>query len=77
MIRYNDPYNGERFLLNKKTKEIHDLENESSLCHINDIKYENLKMIDNADDMVYMCQYEGFDGCYWCNITYNKESIIY
>lgn len=77
MIRYNEPFNGERFLLNKDTNEIHDLSNESSLCHIEDMNVKNIEMIELEDDMIYLCQQKGCNGCYWCNSSYNNESIIY
>lgn len=38
MRRYNPPFNGNRYVLNKATGEIHDLDNETSLCQINEIE---------------------------------------
>lgn len=75
MIRYPYPYDGKRFLANKKSKEIHDLENESSMCHINNIKESNLLMIDSENEVIEMCNYDGFNGCYWCLSRYNDEHL--
>lgn len=77
MLRYNEPFNGARFLINKRTKEIHDLQNESSMCHIDEIKEGNIEMLEDKDEMAYICLNKGYNGCYWCNPSYNKESILY
>lgn len=37
MRRYNDFIHGERFIGNKFTKEVHDLDNETDHCHIDRI----------------------------------------
>lgn len=42
MRRYNPPFNGKRYVLNKNTGEIHDLDRETSHCRINDIKAEHI-----------------------------------
>ncbi|MFR0781386.1 MAG: hypothetical protein ACLSH8_17540 [Zhenhengia sp.] len=68
MRRYGYPYNGKRYLLNTNTKEVHDLDNESHYCYINDIKLEHVKMFDNLNDALcfpYSTIREN-DGCYWC-----------
>ena len=40
MRRYTSPFNGKRYVLNKNTGEIHDLDRETSHCRINDIASE-------------------------------------
>ena len=54
---------GERYLGNVNTMEVHDLDNENSNCQINEIikaghdrPYNFLSSAHNA----------GFDDCYWC-----------
>ena len=42
MRRCNSPFNGNRYVLNKNTGEIHDLDRETSCCRINDIKSEHI-----------------------------------
>lgn len=42
MRRCNSPFNGNRYMLNKNTGEIHDLDRETSRCRINDIKSEHI-----------------------------------
>ena len=42
MLRYNSPYDGMRYIGDRDTKLIHDLDNESSLCYINNISEENI-----------------------------------
>jgi len=38
MRRYKVPYNGNQYVLKKSTGEIHDLDNETSQCKIDEIK---------------------------------------
>lgn len=45
MRRYNPPFNGERYVLNKNTCEVHDLDREHSNCCINIM----------SNDSVYNC----------------------
>ena len=42
MRRYNPPFNGKQFVLNKNTGEIHDLDNETPNCKIDEIKPEHV-----------------------------------
>lgn len=54
MIRYNSPYNGKRYLLNKNTGEIHDLKFETNQCHIDSINLDHIYTSDTYED----CQVE-------------------
>lgn len=47
MRRSQAPFNGKRFLLNINTGEIHDLDNETAECKIDEIKPEHIRM-DNS-----------------------------
>lgn len=47
MRRFNPPFNGKRFLLNKNTGEIHDLDRETDFCHIDDISSDHIYMDDS------------------------------
>ena len=42
MRRYSSPFNGNRYVLNKTTGEIHDLDNETSFCHIDEMNPDNV-----------------------------------
>ena len=69
MRRYESPFNGKRYLLNKNTGEIHDLENETDQCHIDDIKPDHIWM----DNSYMNCLIAGSifgcpksNGCFYC-----------
>ena len=55
MLRYNSPYDGMRYIGDRDTKLIHDLDNESSLCYIDNINEENIIMLENEDDVQILC----------------------
>ena len=48
------------FLFNKKSKEIHDLNNEQPGCGLSIMKKDNMKFIRTVDEM------EGYDYCAYC-----------
>lgn len=68
MRRYKAPFNGNRYVLNKNTGEIHDLDNEHPECHIDDIKPEHVINCCSFEDAqlrrAFMSLYS--DGCYYC-----------
>ncbi len=70
MLRYDLPFNGKRYLLNKNTGEIHDLNNETTLCHIDEIKTEHIYMADSYDEaQIYAVMVESIfnpNGCHFC-----------
>lgn len=70
MRRYDSPFNGLRFLLNSNTGEIHDLDNETDFCHIDDIKHEHIHMTDSYDEaQAYAVIVESIynpNGCHFC-----------
>lgn len=76
MIRYEEPFDGKRFLANKRSKEIHDLENSSSMCNIDNISEKNILMIESENEVVDLCHSEGYNGCYWCLPRYNDENTL-
>lgn len=76
MLRYQSPYYGMRYLADKSTMIIHDLEDESSMCNINDIDEENIIMLDSEEDVSELIDSEDFNGCYWCNKQFYNESIL-
>lgn len=71
MIRQNPPFNGKRYLLNLNTGEIHDLEKEVAMCHIDDIKSEHISMHDSYTSAeVTCCVFKPHllpNGCHFCN----------
>lgn len=44
MRRNYEPFDGKRYLENTNTDEVHDLDNESPNCHIDEIKHEHICM---------------------------------
>lgn len=52
MRRYTSPFNGKRYLLNKNTGEIHDLDRETSRCLIDEIKPEHIFNCDSYEEAV-------------------------
>lgn len=69
MRRYNPPFNGNRYVLNRATGEIHDLDNETTNCQINEIKPENVINCASYEDArlraAFLSPYGG-NGCYYC-----------
>lgn len=61
--RYSGNMNGERYLGNKNTTEVHDLDNENTNCQINEI-------INAGNDRPFNTQSEaksaGYDNCAYC-----------
>lgn len=68
MRRYHEPFNGSRYVLNLNTGEIHDLDNESELCRIDDIKPEHIINLDSFEQLQIERAFTGVhnDGCYYC-----------
>lgn len=69
MRRFNPPFNGKRFLLNKNTGEIHDLDNESVQCKIDTINLDHIYMGDsymNCAIAAQMYKCPSSNGCYYC-----------
>ena len=69
MRRYITPFNGNRYVLNKATGEIHDLDNESSLCQIDEMNPDNVLNYSSYEDAAlraaFLC-HNGGNGCYYC-----------
>ncbi|OMH28072.1 hypothetical protein [Motiliproteus sp. MSK22-1] len=63
MRRHNGNMNGERYLGNTNTTEVHDLDNEQASCQIN-------KIIMAGNDKPFTTTNEakrlGYDNCHWC-----------
>ena len=69
MRRYNPPYNGKRYVLNRNTNEVHDLDRETNLCRINEIKPEHVCSCDSYEDArLYSIMLSGCscNGCAYC-----------
>ena len=69
MRRHIHPYNGNQFVLNRNTGEVHDLDKETPSCQINDIKPEHVVNVASYED----AQLRGIflangkvNGCYYC-----------
>ena len=69
MRRYNPPYNGKQFVLNKNTVEVHNLDKETASCRINEIKAEH---VHNCDSYSHAEMYSQIilqrkcNGCAYC-----------
>ena len=74
MRRYNAPYNGSRFVLNKSTSEIHDLDNEKTQCQIDEIKSEHVYNCDSYSmaQVARAFLSQKINGCYYCNPSKDK-----
>lgn len=69
MRRYMQPYNGKRYVLNKNTLEVHDLDRETTLCKINEIKSEHVYNCDSyeeAQSYSIMILQASCNGCAHC-----------
>lgn len=68
MRRFHSPFNGNRYVLNRNTGEIHDLDNETPQCKIDEIRPEhimNCASLEDAKLRKLMLNIYG-DGCYYC-----------
>ena len=69
MRRYGPPFNGNRYVVNKSTGEIHDLDNETSNCQIDGINFDNIESsptLENAKiSAIFAASYRA-NGCYYC-----------
>lgn len=68
MIRYDHPFNGKQYLLNKNTGEIHDLMNEKSQCKIDEINHTHIHMTDSYEAAYVYGLYSvnNVNGCRYC-----------
>lgn len=69
MRRNNPPYNGKRYVLNKNTCEVHDLDKETSNCRINEIKTQHVYNCDSYEEaQIYaiMLLSRNTNGCHYC-----------
>ena len=69
MRRQGVPYLGKRYLLNKNSNELHDLDNEHVNCQISEIKKEHIEMFEKeTDGIIYQTMLLGGpNGCDCCN----------
>ena len=68
MRRYRAPFNGNRYVLNRNTGEIHDLDNETPQCRIDEIRPEHVLNCVSLEDAQLRKAFMGLynDGCYYC-----------
>lgn len=64
MRRYRSPFNGKRYIGNKNTMEVHDLDNEKAACQIDEIKTEHI--VTFTPDTLSTAHSQGFDNCAHC-----------
>lgn len=64
MRRYHWPFNGKRYIGNTNTMEVHDLDNETRNCQIDEIKHEHVKTF--TPDSLDEAHRQGFDNCAYC-----------
>ena len=75
MRRNNPPFNCLRFVLNKSTGEIHDLDNEKPQCQIDEIKPEHIYNCDSYESAcmhAIMVEQRAYNGCHYCNSSKDK-----
>lgn len=76
MRRYFFPYNGMRYVLNKNTLEVHDLDSEQTGCRINEIKDEHIYNCDSyseAELHSIMVLQRNCNGCTYCMPEKNND----
>ncbi len=69
MRRYNPPFNGKRYVLNRNTHEVHDLDREIFLCRIDEIKSDHVYQCDSyseAQTYSIMLDQRSCNGCAYC-----------
>lgn len=69
MRRFHPPFNGKRYLLNTHTGEIHDLDNETDNCQIDEIKSEHIRMENSYMSCLIsskMLRCPNGNGCFYC-----------
>lgn len=69
MRRHNPPYNGKRYVLNKSTCEVHDLDHETENCKIPEIKPSNAYNCDSYEEaqlLAVMLHTRSANGCRYC-----------
>lgn len=64
MRRFHWPFNGRRYIGNKNTMEVHDLDNEQIACQIDDIDPQYI--VTFGPDSLETAHDEGFDNCVHC-----------
>lgn len=64
MRRYQYPFSGNRYLGNKNTTEVHDLDNEKTGCKISEIKTEHI--VTFSPDTLDTAHRNGYDNCAHC-----------
>lgn len=77
MRRYYPPFDGARYIVDKRKKRIHDIDNESTMCNLDLIKEINITTLDTDEEVKYFCQEEGYKGCHWCNPQFDDEIFFY
>lgn len=68
MRRTEAPFNGKRFILEKNTGKIHDLERETESCRIGEINTDDIMSCDTYAEAVLFASVMGIerDGCAHC-----------
>lgn len=69
MRRTTPPFDGSRYVLNRNTHEVHDLDREQSLCQIDKIKPEHVRNCDSYSDAeMASVMLDGYtcNGCKYC-----------
>lgn len=71
MRRYQPPFNGNRYLLNLGTGEIHDLDFETPQCNIDAISPENIYNCESYMEAEVHAYFQDYalkpNGCHFCN----------
>lgn len=62
--RHRSPFNGNRYIGNTNTNEVHDSDSEKNSCQIDEIKTGHVKTF--SPDTHSQAKREGFDNCAYC-----------
>ena len=73
MRRYNPPFNGNRYVLNKATGEIHDLDNETSLCQIDEMNPDHVSNCVSYEDAKFRAAFFSPHGGMVATTVYDQK----
>ena len=74
MRRNNPPYKGKRYVLNKNTLEVHDLDRETPKCRIDEIKPDHVYNCDSFMEAVIHSLLDSGKECNGCAYCMPEEN---
>ena len=62
---------GWRYIINTKTKEVHDLKNKKASCRLDLMSSKNKKYV-GRQEMFRLVKEQDYNGCRWCMKIYDR-----